>query len=298
MRSFGVFLQQERPIAELLDWAGRFDEAGADSIWVADHLANPWLPDSLWFDGWTVLTAMAGRTTSCRLGPLVSNFVLHPPLAMARLVTTLDTISGGRLDVGLGMGGAAVCRAASSVFERGAPLADRFENGLDSLIQLLEDVPLPLAQVEMPAGRRSPESVRLATPYVQACRPPIVIGGHGPRMIDIAARVGDRWNIYYPPGVERADELGEALRRINERFEERCAVYGRSGEVERSIAFDVAPGLQPATRSEMSELVARMWELGYDECIAWGWPPAEGTNRSIEELLAFVTEDLPGLRTG
>jgi hypothetical protein len=48
----------------------------------------------------------------------------------------------------------------------------------------------------------------------------------------------------------------------------------------------------------MSELVARMWDLGYDECIAWGWPPADGTNRSIEELLAFVTEDLPGLRTG
>jgi hypothetical protein len=40
MRSFGVFLQQERPIAELLDWAGRFDEAGAGSVWVADHLAN------------------------------------------------------------------------------------------------------------------------------------------------------------------------------------------------------------------------------------------------------------------
>ncbi len=117
-------------------------------------------------------------------------------------------------------------------------------------------------------------------------------------MIDIAARVGDRWNIYYPPGVERADELGEALRRINERFEERCAVYGRGGEVERSIAFDVAPGLQPATRSEISELVVRMWDLGYDECIAWGWPSAAGTNRSIEELLAFVTEDLPGLRTG
>jgi hypothetical protein len=47
----------------------------------------------------------------------------------------------------------------------------------------------------------------------------------------------------------------------------------------------------------MKELVARMWDLGYDECIAWGWPPAGGTNRSIEELLAVAAEDLPGLRT-
>lgn len=82
-----------------------------------------------------------------------------------------------------------------------------------------------------------------------------------------------------------------------ERFDERCAVHGRSGEVRRSIAFDVAPGLQPANRGELGELVARMSQLGYDECIAWGWPPSGGPNRSIEELLAFVTEDLPGLRT-
>ena len=45
----------------------------------------------------------------------------------------------------------------------------------------------------------------------------------------------------------------------------------------------------------MSELVARMWDLGYDECIAWDWPAAGGTNRPIEELLAVVAEDLPGL---
>jgi hypothetical protein len=45
----------------------------------------------------------------------------------------------------------------------------------------------------------------------------------------------------------------------------------------------------------MRELVVRMSQLGYDECIAWGWPSTG--NRSIDELLAFVTEDLPSLRT-
>jgi hypothetical protein len=85
---------------------------------------------------------------------------------MARLVTTLDAISGGDWTLDL-VWAELPCRAASSVFERGAPLADRFENGLYSLIQLLEDVPLPLVQVDMASGRRSPESVRLATPYVQ-----------------------------------------------------------------------------------------------------------------------------------
>jgi alkanesulfonate monooxygenase SsuD/methylene tetrahydromethanopterin reductase-like flavin-dependent oxidoreductase (luciferase family) len=92
-----------------------------------------------------------------------------------------------------------VCSSASSVFERGAALADGFEDGLDSLIQILDDEPLPLAEVPMKGERRSPESVRLATPCVQVPRPPIVVGGHGPRMIDLAARVGDHWNIYYHP---------------------------------------------------------------------------------------------------
>jgi alkanesulfonate monooxygenase SsuD/methylene tetrahydromethanopterin reductase-like flavin-dependent oxidoreductase (luciferase family) len=294
MRSFGVFLQQERPMADLLHWAERFDEAGADSLFVADHLAPPSGGSSWWFDGWTVLAAMAERTSRCRLGPLVSNFVLHSPLRMARLTTTLDAISEGRLDLGLGMGGAPICRSASSVFERGAALADRFEDGLDSLIRILDDEPLALAEVPMKGERSSPKSVRLSTPCVQVPRPPIVIGGHGPRMIDVAARVGDRWNIYYPPGVDSAEDVDGALRRLIDAFEDRCALHGRSGKVQRSVAFDVAPGLQPANRRELGELVVRMSQLGYDECIAWGWPPSG--NRSIEELLAFVTEDLPGLR--
>jgi alkanesulfonate monooxygenase SsuD/methylene tetrahydromethanopterin reductase-like flavin-dependent oxidoreductase (luciferase family) len=201
MTSFGVLLAQDHPPAAVLDWARRFDEAGADSVWVADHLANPFDVNSVWFDGWTLLAAMAATTSRCRIGPLVSNFVLHSPLRMARLTTTLDAISNGRLNLGLGMGGASVCRSASSVFEGRPALADRFENGLDSLIKLLDGDPLPLAAVPMVPGRRSPESVLLATPCVQVPRPPIIIGGQGPRIIDLAARLGDQWNLYYPPAL-------------------------------------------------------------------------------------------------
>lgn len=93
-----------------------------------------------------------------------------------------------------------------SLFE-GPSLADRFEKGLDSLIKLLEGAPLPLAAVPMAPGRHSPQSVLLSTPCMQVPRPPIIIGGQGPRLIDLAARVGDQWNFYYPPGVESAEDL-------------------------------------------------------------------------------------------
>jgi alkanesulfonate monooxygenase SsuD/methylene tetrahydromethanopterin reductase-like flavin-dependent oxidoreductase (luciferase family) len=298
MTSFGVLLAQDHPPAAVLDWARRFDEAGADSVWVADHLANPFDVNSVWFDGWTLLAAMAATTSRCRIGPLVSNFVLHSPLRMARLTTTLDAISYGRLNLGLGMGGASVCRSASSVFEGRPALADRFENGLDSLIKLLDGDPLPLAAVPMVPGRRSPESVLLSTPCVQVPRPPIIIGGQGPRIIDLAARLGDQWNLYYPPGVESADDLDGALRRLIENFEERCAFHGRSGEVGKSIVFDFIAGLEPTNRQGLAELVIRMSELGFDECIATGWPPSGGPERSIDELFDFVSEDLPALKSG
>lgn len=52
--SFGVLVLQDRPLDTVLEWARRFDEAGADSVWVADHLSNPHALDGPWLDGWMV----------------------------------------------------------------------------------------------------------------------------------------------------------------------------------------------------------------------------------------------------
>jgi alkanesulfonate monooxygenase SsuD/methylene tetrahydromethanopterin reductase-like flavin-dependent oxidoreductase (luciferase family) len=288
-------LLQDRSPAEILDWAVRFEEAGVDSLWVPDHLANPSDLNSFWLDAWTVLAAIAERTSRCRIGILVSNFVLHPPLQMARLTVTLDAVSGGRLELGLGLGNAPVCRSAASVWDDGPALADRLEQGISSLVQILGDVPLALPRVPAVAGYDGPESVRLSTPCRQVPRPPIIVGGHGPRVLDIAARFADRWNVYYPPGAD-TDGLDVALTRLTERFEERCAVHGRSGQVRRSILFDYAPALQPSGRQELTELMLRVSQLGFDEFIVTSWP-VRGDDRRANELLEFIGEDLLTLRT-
>jgi hypothetical protein len=67
--------------------------------------------------------------------------------------------------------------------------------------------------------------------------------------------------------------------------------------VGKSIVFDFAAGLEPTNRKELAELTIRMSELGFDECIATGWPPPGGPERSIDELLSFVSEDLPALKS-
>jgi alkanesulfonate monooxygenase SsuD/methylene tetrahydromethanopterin reductase-like flavin-dependent oxidoreductase (luciferase family) len=293
--SFGVMLVQDRPLAHILDWAVRFDDAGVDSLWVPEHLVNPSAVDSAWLDAWTLLAVLAERTTTCRLGPLVSNFVLHSPLELARLATTLDAISAGRLDLGLGLGGAPACRSAAGVHDDGPALAARFEQGVAALLDILADVPITLPDVPLVAGFAGPGSVRFAPACVQSPRPPIVIGGHGPRVLDTAARIADRWNVCFPPGVNLAEGLEPALLRLLGKFEQRAEAHGRSDRITRSILFDYAPGLEPSSRHEMVDLVGRMGELGFQECIVSGWPPRHDDTWA-EELLTFLGQDLPLLQ--
>src|SRR3954470_9502254 len=106
---------QDRPVPDLLQWARRFEAAGVDSIWVADHVAHSMEPGREWYDGWTLLGALATSTERVRLGPLVSQFVLHSPLALARVAVTVDALSDGRLDLGVGGGGAPVERSTAGV---------------------------------------------------------------------------------------------------------------------------------------------------------------------------------------
>src|SRR6185437_7200619 len=72
--------------------------------WIYDHLYAPMLPGEPAFEGWTLATALLARTTTMRVGHLVlCNNFRHPAL-LGRMATTLDVISGGRLELGLGSG--------------------------------------------------------------------------------------------------------------------------------------------------------------------------------------------------
>lgn len=128
----------ERPVHERLGWATRFDEAGVDSLWVAEHLALPQEVDHPFSAGWDLLAAMALVTRRCRIGPLVTTFQYHSSLAMARHVVTVDGLSDGRLDLGVGLGGAPVDRAFGGVPDASfGALAAGLDRGLTETSALL-----------------------------------------------------------------------------------------------------------------------------------------------------------------
>src|SRR5262247_406867 len=154
------------------------DEAGFDGVWTWDHLRDP-DGGSAPPEAWTVLTALAEATKRVMLGPLVLNVANRHPGVLASMAATLQTISGGRLLLGLGAGGsrrtpyAAEQAAIGQAVDKDAVRAQRVVDAIALIRRLWSG--------ESGFLRPTPP-------------PPIVVGGFGPRMAGIAGRHGDGFN--------------------------------------------------------------------------------------------------------
>ena len=92
------------PWDELLEQWKTVEELGFDNVWVADHWVDFAQPHNPWFEAWTLLGALAAQTQRVRFGSLISPITFHNPAFLARKALTVDHISDGRLELGLGTG--------------------------------------------------------------------------------------------------------------------------------------------------------------------------------------------------
>ncbi len=167
---------------DLLHRARRCEEAGIRSLWLYDHLYAPGLPSAPSFEGWTLATALLARTERLRVGHLVLCNGFRHPVVLGRMIATLDAISGGRLDVGLGSGS-----VAEEHHQAGLPWGTAAERS-DRLRETLE-VLGPMLRGEAVLGL--PPLLPVPDPP-----PPIVIGGAGERYtLPLVARHADVWNV-------------------------------------------------------------------------------------------------------
>jgi probable F420-dependent oxidoreductase len=169
--------------------ASRMEDAGLDSIWVCDHLLYRW-PDKptegLW-ECWTVLSALAQVTRRVRLGTLVLAAPFRNPAVLAKMATTLDEISDGRLILGLGAGWH---QPEFDAF--GVPFdhrASRFEDALAIIRPLLRD-----GRVDSHGAYYSVADAELLPRGPQPNGPPLMLAGKGPRMLRLVARYADSYN--------------------------------------------------------------------------------------------------------
>ena len=190
------------------------ERLGFESIWAFDHFHTaPEPTDELTFESFTFLTALSQRTERVRLGHIVMSAGFRNPALVAKMISTLDVLSGGRAEVGIGAGWK---RDEWEAYGYGFPDTKRRLDGLRDALAVLTEMLGP--------GRATHEgehaSVRDAINEprgLQQPRIPVMVGGNGPeRTWRLAARFADELNIdaMYP------DDLREALPTIRARCEE------------------------------------------------------------------------------
>lgn len=193
------------PWPEYLDLARRAEAVGFDSVWVGDHLLYD-LPDGSTrgpYEAWTTLAAVAAVTERVEIGPLVASTSFHEPPMLAKLAATVDSISQGRLIVGLGAGWN---RREYDAF--GFPYdrrVSRFEEALAIIAPLLRE-----GRTTFHGQFYDVDDCVLDPRPVRVGGPPIMLGSNRPRMLSIGLPVVDSWNVWwstYDNSVERFAEI-------------------------------------------------------------------------------------------
>jgi alkanesulfonate monooxygenase SsuD/methylene tetrahydromethanopterin reductase-like flavin-dependent oxidoreductase (luciferase family) len=214
---FGIYVPQLAfEYQDVLHRAQLCEELGFSSFWLFDHFYGPQFPDLPALEGWTLATALLAQTTTLRVGHLVlCNNFRHPAL-LARMATTLDVISAGRLEVGLGSGS-----VEEEHHQAGLPWgslterSERLGEGLEILTRMFGSEKTSFE------GRHYQlrDLPNLPLP-VQRPRPPIHVGGAHPRYtLPLVARYADVWNV-------PVYALGNWRQRV-ERLDDECERIGR-----------------------------------------------------------------------
>ncbi len=224
-----------------------------EHAWLFDHLMPiGGDPDGPIFEGWTLLSALAAQTERMRLGLLVTSNRFRPPAVLAKIAATVDIVSGGRLDFGIGAGS-----------RPSHPLARREYDGHGLPYRSQDDAVAALAEALTVIRRLwtddkpfdfDGEHVKLQGAFgnpkpVQRPHPPIMIGGRASATLRVVAEHADLWNI--PGGGDIEDLAGRS--RLLDRY---CEEIGRDPqEITRSIFLPVDYDKPAATREKIEEAV-------------------------------------------
>ncbi|GGL86714.1 LLM class flavin-dependent oxidoreductase [Nakamurella endophytica] len=223
-----------------------------EHAWLYDHLMPIFGDlDGPAFEGWTLLSALAARTRRLRLGLLVTSNRFRPPAMLAKIAATLDVVSGGRLEFGIGVGSRPGHPLAQREYAaHGLPFHDSqdavaaFAESCEVIKRLWTD-PEPFdvhgRYVDLTGAFCNPKPVQ--RPY-----PPFVIGGRAAATLRIVARHADVWN--YPGGdVDDAASRSALLDRY-------CVEIGRDpSAVARSLVLPVAYDRPGDTRTAVRAAV-------------------------------------------
>jgi alkanesulfonate monooxygenase SsuD/methylene tetrahydromethanopterin reductase-like flavin-dependent oxidoreductase (luciferase family) len=229
-----------------------------EHAWLYDHLlpnvgGMVGDPSGPVYEGWTLLTALAAQTQRLRFGLVVTNNRIRLPAVLAKMAATVDVISDGRLDFGIGVGGLPDVASVAPEYEAyGIPIAP-WSDAVASFVEActlirrmwIEEVfDFEGTYYQLKGARCSPKPV-------QRPHPPILIGGTGKATLRIAAEHADIWNAIGPPRNTVA-QLGERSAALGQQCEE----IGRDpGSIVRSVQLPVSYEDPASTRETLGQVV-------------------------------------------
>jgi F420-dependent oxidoreductase-like protein len=254
---FGIVTDQNLPWPNLVERWQLFERLGFDSLWDCDHFVQPSRPSGSYFEAWTLLAGLAARTERIRVGVLVSSNTFRHPALLAKQAVTVDHVSNGRLDLGLGAGWyAPEHRMFGLDFPAAPQLVDRFHEAVAIVDGLLRNTSASFSYT----GRHYQlDAAHFLPAPLQRPRPPLVLGAHKARMLRIVAEYADTWNSFGTVDEMRArDDL----------LDEQCAAIGRDPRhIVRSLYGWAAlmPHDPRDSVEALREMVGRYAEVGVNQ---------------------------------
>jgi F420-dependent oxidoreductase-like protein len=278
---FGLCTDQNLTWPQTLERWRLFERLGFDSAWDCDHYVQPSRPGGPYLEGWTLLAALAARTARIRVGVLVSCNTFRHPALLAKEAVTVDHVSGGRLELGLGAGWYRPEHEMYGIdFPAPAELVGRFREAVEIVDRLLRS-----EEVTYEGRHYRLRDAAFRPGPLQRPRPPLTLGAHGPRMLRIVARHADAWNSFGTP---------EQIRARGAVLDEACAEIGRDpSEIVRSLYYWVARADSDpwSSTDAFLDVVGRYREAGVEEFILDH--PRDDQLDVLERVAADV---LPALR--
>jgi len=269
---FGVKLSGQDTTIEALRAVWRIaDEGGFDHVWDFDHLASIGAggPDRPIYEGWTLQAAMAEATKRVRIGCLVTGNTYRHPVVLAKMAVTVDHLSGGRLEFGIGAAWAEIEHQMYGI------------EGLDHRVGMLSESLRIIKSLWTEDrtdfdGRYYHLKDAIANPKpIQKPYPPMWIGASGATTLRLVARHADVWNI--------AGGDPQKVAELTTMLVEACGAVGRDpSEIRRSLQF----GWDGKDRGELIDLCGRLLEVGVTEQVIYlrGEQPVALAERIAEML--------------
>ncbi|GAA1689382.1 monooxygenase [Mycolicibacterium murale] len=248
------------------------DELGFHGVYDYDHFLGLSYTGDAVFEGWTTLAAMAAVTQRARIGCLVSAVTFRNPAVLAKMAVTVDHISDGRLDFGIGAGWQ----------ER-----EHLSYGLDypdpgDRVAMLDEALTVIRRLWTEdsvshTGRFFTLDEAVGDPKpVQRPHPPIVIGGSGPKMLQVIARHADEWNM-------PVDGDPQQWAQVSTRLDIACEQQGRDpAQIQRSIQVFLHPQQDGQVEAQL-RLLPQFAELGCQHAVLSFYQPP-----SSEQLQAAL----------